>query len=59
MKLALFGHMSEWGGNWTEIKLDILKRYLEAYLTAMTDQRQRYRLGYIDGFAGTGYRRVS
>ena len=40
------------GGRWTEEKLDILERYLDAYTTALKDKR--FRLWYIDAFAGTG-----
>lgn len=42
------------GGDWTEIKLDALRAYLIAYLEAL--KKQRFRLTYIDAFAGTGYR---
>ena len=40
------------GGPWTEEKLDILERYLDAYTTALKDQL--FRLWYIDAFAGAG-----
>ena len=40
------------GGPWTEEKLAILKRYLDAYTTAL--KNQPFRLIYIDAFAGTG-----
>ena len=40
------------GGPWTEEKLDILKKYLDAYTTAL--KNQPFRLIYIDAFAGTG-----
>ncbi|MCH5373836.1 MAG: three-Cys-motif partner protein TcmP, partial [Planctomycetes bacterium] len=40
------------GGPWTEIKLDVLRRYLAAYTTAL--KKQRFRLLYIDAFAGSG-----
>ena len=40
------------GGPWTEEKLDILKKYLYAYTTAL--KNQPFRLIYIDAFAGTG-----
>jgi len=42
------------GGNWTETKLDILRRYLESYSTAL--KKQPFKTAYIDAFAGTGYR---
>ncbi len=42
------------GGNWTEKKLEILKKYLQAYNTAL--KNQPFERVYIDAFAGTGYR---
>jgi three-Cys-motif partner protein len=43
------------GGDWTSQKLAILAKYLWAYTTALKHQH-RYSKGYIDAFAGTGYR---
>lgn len=43
------------GGNWTDEKLQILKNYLQAYITAL--KKQSFELMYIDAFAGTGYRK--
>ena len=40
------------GGPWTEKKLAILKKYLDAYTTAL--KNKSFRLIYIDAFAGTG-----
>jgi three-Cys-motif partner protein len=40
------------GGPWTEIKLHVLRRYLDAYLTALKNQPFSYI--YIDAFAGSG-----
>ena len=40
------------GGPWTEEKLAILKKYLDAYTTAL--KNKPFRLIYIDAFAGTG-----
>ena len=40
------------GGPWTQQKLEILGRYLDAYTTALKDQR--FTLTYIDAFAGPG-----
>ena len=40
------------GGTWTQEKLGILERYLDAYTTALKDQH--FKLLYIDAFAGTG-----
>lgn len=42
------------GGEWTTEKLDRVRQYLAAYTTAL--KNQRYRIAYIDAFAGTGYR---
>lgn len=35
----------------------MLRNYLSAYLTALKNQRRYLRLGYIDAFAGAGYRK--
>jgi len=42
------------GGNWTERKLTILAKYLDAYNTAL--KKQPFTRVYVDAFAGTGYR---
>ncbi len=42
------------GGAWTEIKLDILRKYLDFYTKALS--KQGFELLYIDAFAGTGSR---
>ena len=42
------------GGAWTEIKLDILRKYLNFYTKALS--KQGFELLYIDAFAGTGSR---
>jgi three-Cys-motif partner protein len=42
------------GGSWTEKKLEILKKYLNAYNTAL--KNKPFKRVYIDAFAGTGYR---
>lgn len=44
--------MASFGGKWTEQKLEILRRYLDAYTTALKDQP--FRLIYVDAFAGEG-----
>lgn len=46
------------GGAWTEEKLDILERYLVAYLTIMhrNPHARWFRTVYVDAFAGTGSR---
>lgn len=48
------GKAHAFGGDWTSRKLDILRKYLAAYTTALKDQP--FRKAYIDAFAGTGYR---
>jgi three-Cys-motif partner protein len=42
------------GGDWTDDKLERVRKYLVAYATIMN--KQRFRFAYIDAFAGTGYR---
>jgi three-Cys-motif partner protein len=42
------------GGNWTEKKLEILKKYFDTYNTALINQP--FKRVYVDAFAGTGYR---
>lgn len=44
------------GGDWTEQKLAILRKYLPAYATIMKKHAAKFRYAYIDAFAGTGYR---
>jgi three-Cys-motif partner protein len=47
------------GGAWTTAKLDVLRGYLTAYTTALQDKPtpdSPFKKGYIDAFAGTGYR---
>lgn len=46
----------EFGGQHTEIKLDIVEKYLKAYSLALRHKFQT--LWYIDAFAGTGSRTV-
>jgi three-Cys-motif partner protein len=46
----------KFGGDWTEDKLCRIKEYLQAYNTAL--KNQRFSREYIDAFAGTGYREV-
>jgi three-Cys-motif partner protein len=49
------------GGNWTEEKLNCLKKYLSAYTKIFAENRraQYFRTIYVDAFAGTGYRSTS
>ena len=42
------------GGDHTELKLDVLGSYLNFYCNAL--KNQRFETWYIDGFAGTGFR---
>lgn len=48
--------MNEFGGNWTENKIEILIEYAKAYLTIMKKYAEMYnwQLLYFDGFAGSG-----
>lgn len=45
-------------GKWSEDKLDLLKKYLEAYAKIMENQPWCKGFYYIDAFAGTGKPRV-
>jgi three-Cys-motif partner protein len=44
----------QFGGSWTDQKLAVLEGYLAAYTTAL--QKAKFTKGYIDAFAGSGYR---
>lgn len=44
----------QFGGDWTDEKLERVRKYLVAYATIMKDYS--FRFAYIDAFAGTGYR---
>jgi len=48
--------MNNFGGDWTESKIEILVEYAKAYLTIMNIYAHRYdwKLLYFDGFAGSG-----
>src|SRR5579859_1135498 len=48
------------GGDWTELKLDLLAKYLRAYTTifARNPKAQFYSTIYVDAFAGAGYIRA-
>lgn len=41
-------------GLWSEIKLEILKKYAQAYSTILSAQKGRFSHVYIDAFAGAG-----
>ncbi len=59
MKKTSSGGAHRFGGNWTSTKLDVLAKYLSSYTKALKDQpstARPFRKGYIDAFAGTGYR---
>lgn len=47
--------ISKWGGPWTKTKLDAFSKYVSAYLTIMSKQKQ-WKTIYFDGFAGSGNR---
>ena len=42
------GETMDFGGPWTQEKLKILERYLDAYTTAL--KNQPFKLVYIDAF---------
>jgi three-Cys-motif partner protein len=49
----------EFGGPWTEEKLDHVSKYLHAYTTLMTSNptaRLYFQTVYVDAYAGSGYR---
>lgn len=52
------GKNTIWGGSWTELKLEAFTKYVNAYLTIMNKNREKYnwKLIYFDGFAGSGCR---
>ena len=47
----------EFGGGWTEEKLEVMRRYFSAYAQAL--KNQRFAKWYVDAFAGTGERTES
>jgi three-Cys-motif partner protein len=47
--------VSEFGGDWTDEKLQPVKEYLSAYVQVLKNQPFE-KIAYIDAFAGTGYR---
>lgn len=46
----------EWGGHWTEQKLNAFSKYVEAYLTILK-KHDYWETIYFDGFAGSGTRK--
>ena len=58
-KRSAGGRTHRFGGDWTTAKLDVIARYLASYTTALKDKPSKehpFVKGYIDAFAGTGYR---
>lgn len=51
----------DWGGPWTEVKLDAFEKYVKAYLSIMKKYavNNGWKLFYFDAFAGSGSREVS
>ncbi len=49
--------MNQFGGDWTENKIEIIVEYAKAYLNIMNIYATKYswKLLYFDGFAGSGY----
>lgn len=49
--------MNNFGGDWTESKIEILVEYAKAYLSIMNIYANKYnwKLLYFDGFAGSGF----
>jgi three-Cys-motif partner protein len=50
----------QFGGDWTEEKLERIRKYLNAYMQIFTknERASYYTTYYVDAFAGTGYRDV-
>lgn len=50
----------QFGGHWTDEKLDRLRKYLAAYVQIFTKNQwaKRYQTTFVDAFAGTGYRNL-
>jgi three-Cys-motif partner protein len=46
----------EWGGHWTQQKLDAFTKYVSAYLTILK-KHPHWKTIYFDGFAGSGNRK--
>ncbi|MFT4024564.1 MAG: three-Cys-motif partner protein TcmP [Flavihumibacter sp.] len=49
--------MNQFGGNWTENKIEIIVEYAKAYLAIMNVHaaKNNWKLLYFDGFAGSGF----
>src|SRR5271166_1063587 len=50
----------KFGGDWTDIKLAKLEKYLKAYRTIFSgnERARHFRTWYVDAFAGTGSRAI-
>jgi three-Cys-motif partner protein len=48
----MISKVQSFGGSHTERKLDVVAKYLSAYVTVM--KRRSFELHYVDGFAGSG-----
>ena len=48
--------MQKFGGDWTDNKLERLKKYLAEYIKIL--KNKPFKFAYIDAFAGTGYRKL-
>ncbi|MBX3059310.1 MAG: three-Cys-motif partner protein TcmP [Anaerolineae bacterium] len=57
--MASKSYNQRFGGDWTEIKLQKVAKYLKAYTTIMQRQKSINAYAYIDAFAGTGYRKLA
>jgi three-Cys-motif partner protein len=58
-KRSTGGKAHRFGGDWTTAKLNVIAGYLRSYTTALKDKPSKehpFVKGYIDAFAGTGYR---
>ena len=51
---------TDWGGPWTERKLNAFEKYVKAYLTIMKNHASEngWKLFYFDAFAGSGSREL-
>lgn len=49
-------HQTEFGGGWTQRKLEVLRKYLQAYtkIFKRNPRARFYNISYVDAFAGTG-----
>ncbi len=52
MPSKVINFMQSYGGPWTLLKLEILEKYLNFYVTAL--KNKNFKLCYIDAFAGSG-----